>query len=401
MTKSGLKDTSVFSPLKVGNVTLNHRVAHLPTTRFRSSEDGTPSNLQLQYYKDRSATPGTLLVTEATDASFKLGHYPNVPGIYTDKHAAGWKEVTDAVHANGSAIAVQLWALGRVAPPEMLKARNVPFTAPSAIYHDEETREKAVKIGHELRSLTEEEIHDIIYNQYTNAAKKSLDAGFDFIEIHSANGYLLEQFLHPSSNKRNDRYGGSIENRARLLLEIIDHLLTFVPAEKLAVRLSPWNTFQGILAEDEEISPVVIHSYIASELQKRANAGKKLAYVSLSYGSITTLDKTGFAYDNTFFLQIWKGIVLRGGQNSSTTDFSGLPAETDDGRTLVGFGRHFIANPDLVKRIEQGWELTKYDRSTFYIYSNEGYNTYPTYEDKSEVDIEAARAQLAESLISE
>ena len=398
MTKSGLKETSVFSPIKVGNVTLNHRVAHLPTTRFRATEDGTPSDLQLQYYKDRSATPGTLLVTEATDASFKLGHYPKAPGIYTDRHAAAWKKITDVVHANGSAVAVQLWALGRAAYPEVLQERNVPFTAPSAIYYDDATRDKAVKIGHELRSLTEEEIHDIIYNQYTNAAKKSLEAGFDFIEIHAANGYLFEQFLHPSSNKRTDKYGGSIENRARFLLEVIDHLLTFVPAEKLAVRLSPWNTYQGMLAENEEISPVVIHSYIASELQKRVNAGNKLGYVNLSYGSIATPDQ-GLANDNTFFLQIWKGIVLRGGQYSNLTDFSELPDETDDGRSLIGFGRHFIANPDLVKRIEQGWELNKYDRSTFYSNSNEGFNTYQTYEDKSEVDIETARTQFAEALI--
>jgi NADPH2 dehydrogenase len=401
MTKSGLKDTSVFSPIKVGNVTLSHRVAQLPTTRFRATEDGTPSNLQLQYYKDRSAFPGTLMITEATDASFKLGHYPNAPGIYTDRHTAAWKKIVDVVHANGSVIAVQLWALGRVAIPSVLKERNVPFTAPSAIYASDDSRQEAEKIGHELRSLTEEEIHDIIYNQYTNAAKKALEAGFDFIEIHSANSYMLEQFLHPSSNKRTDKYGGSIENRARLLLELIDHLLTFVPAEKLAVRFSPWNSHLGMLAENEEISPVVIYSYLASELQKRANAGNKLAYVSLVYGSRFQPDRNGLTYDNTFFLQIWKGVVLRGGQHSSSTDFSGLPAETDDGRTLVGFGRHFIANPDLVKRIEQGWELNEFDRTTSYGNSNEGYNTYQTYGDKSEVDIETARTQLAEALIAE
>ncbi|KAK6458691.1 NAPDH dehydrogenase [Scheffersomyces xylosifermentans] len=400
MTVPDLKATNLLKPIKVGKITLQNRVVHLPTTRNRASSEHIPTDLNEQYYSDRSISPGTLLISEATLISEKQGLLPNVPGIWNKKQVNAWKKVTDGVHKKGSFITLQLGALGRAGNPASLKADGFDLTAPSPLYSTEEAKKAAEDAGNPIREFTQEEIEDLILNQYTNAAKNGIAAGFDIIEMHAASGYLLEQFINPSSNKRTDKYGGSIENRSRFVLELIDQLASVVDAERLAIRLSPFSTFQGMLAENEEVHPIASFGYILSELQRRANEGNKLAYVSL-VDSRLNADWSESPVDNSFAQQIWKGIILRGGNYTydDKNDWKAVASDVDaDDRTLIGFGRHFIANPDLVERLKEGHKLNPYDRDTFYTNSNYGYNTYPTLVSKYEIDIDEESKRFGKSL---
>ncbi|KAK6198110.1 NAPDH dehydrogenase [Scheffersomyces amazonensis] len=394
MTITNLKSSNLFKPLQVGNVLLKNRVAHLPTTRARSTPEHVPTDLQLTYYTDRAVSPGTLLVTEATFVSEGLGLYANIPGIWNEKQVQAWKKITDSVHEAGSFISNQLWSLGRVGDPALLKERGLPLVGPSAIYYNERSQKAAEDAGNHIRALTEEEIHDIIYNQFPNAVKNAIKAGFDIVEIHSANGYLLEQFIQPSSNQRTDKYGGSIENRTRIVLEIIDNLLKEgIDAKKLAIRLSPFNTFQGLLSEKESVHPIASYAYLLSELQRRANDGNELAYIS-----VVENEPTGKA-NVDFFTQIWQGKILRSFAYSSSTDFTNVVKDVEaNDRTIIGFGKHFIANPDLVDRLQNGYELTPFDVSTFYSSSNYGYNTYTSYNHKLDIDVEAEKTHIGKAL---
>lgn len=395
MTGKPIRQSKLFQPIKVGSFELKHRVAHSPTTRLRADENNVPSDLQLKYYTDRTTKPGTLVVSEAAQITDNEYRYPNVPGIWNNDQVKAWKIITDAVHKNKSAIALQLWSLGRIADPEGMKERGFKPFAPSAIYESEEVKAKAEKVGNTIHEMTEDEIHHLVNHTYVNAAKNGLAAGFDFIEIHSANGYLLEQFINPCSNKRTDKYGGSIENRTRLTLEVIDALIPIVGADKLAVRFSPWSTFQGMLAENDEVHPIATFGYLASELQKRADNGNELAYISLVDGRFEPDGERGV--DNTFFKQIWKGKLLRGGNYTyDAENWETVLSDMDDDRSIAGFGRLFISNPDLPDRIENEKELNPYDRSTFMVAStNKGYNTYSKLGETIDVETESKMNAIA------
>ncbi|EDK42546.1 hypothetical protein PVL30_000698 [Lodderomyces elongisporus] len=388
MTKSTIQASNLFKPIKVGNITLPHRIAHLPTTRNRANpETHVPTDLQKQYYTDR-AKSGALLVTEATIATPKLGWYPNVPGIWTKEQALGWKQIVDSVHEAGGRIAVQLWGLGRVAIPGLLKQKGFDFVAPSAIYEHEESEKAAKDAGNPLRELTAEEIHQLVTEDYPNAVKLALDvAGFDFVEFHFANGYIASQFINPVINKRTDKYGGPIENRARFLLEALDNAFKVADPKKIAIRVSPGNQFQ------EPVNPSFKEDfeYITKQLQARADQGNELGFIDVVDG---TFDVGSGAQnvDISSILNNWKGIVLRGGRYNNNKDEEWkLPVEdaNADDRTLVGFGRNFIANPDLPQRIQEDQDLNPYDRSTFYTIYNYGYNTYPFYGQKTDADPDA------------
>ncbi|EMG50353.1 hypothetical protein G210_4605 [Candida maltosa Xu316] len=381
-----LKDSKVFQPIKVGNNTLSNRVVYCPTTRFRAAPSKTlepntrhvPSDLMVQYYSDRAQYPGTLLVTEATLVSPRSGGYEGCPKISTEEEVKSWKKVVDAVHAQKSFISCQFWFLGRVAIPKILKSRGLDYIAPSPIYDDDFHKKAAVKYDLPLREVTESEIHDIIYNDYTIAAKNAIEAGFDYIELHGAHGYFIDQFLHECSNQRTDKYGGSIENRCRFALELIDHLITVVGAHRLAIRLSPWAEIQGIV---EEESPIPVFSYLIEQLQIRADNGHQLAYLSVVeprvQGTVTaSLDS--IKGDNSFVKEIWKGKLLKAGNYTyDAPEFKGIIEDTADGRTLVGFSRFFTSNPDLVYKLKENpTSLAKYDRKLFYETTNWGYNTY-------------------------
>ena len=387
---SPLKETDLFKPIKVGQHTLTNKVTFAPTTRNRALNDHTPSDLELEYYDKRSKFPGSLLITEATFVSEQGGLYANVPGIWNDKHVNAWKRITDKVHENGSFISCQFWFLGRVADPKLLKEHGLDLVSSSALYPNDDFKKKAETAGNPVRALTEQEIHDLIYDSYTKAAKNAMAAGFDYIELHSAHGYLLDQFLQPATNERTDKYGGSVENRARFLLELIDQLITIVGANKLAIRISPWAKFQGMKAEQDSTHPITTFSYVLHELQKRADNGNEFAYVSIVEPRVqgnVDVDKSEQKGDNTFVEQIWKGIILK--SDNYTYDaphFDTLLNDISDNRTLVGFSRYYTSNPDLVKRLYEGWDLTPYDRDTFYTTNNWGYNTWNNYNENDEID---------------
>ncbi|CAR65534.1 DEHA2C04576p [Debaryomyces hansenii CBS767] len=399
---SPLKETDLFKPIKVGQHTLTNKVTFAPTTRNRALKDHTPSDLELEYYDKRSKFPGSLLITEATFVSEQGGLYANVPGIWNDKHVNAWKRITDKVHQNGSFISCQFWFLGRVADPKLLKEHGLDLVSSSALYPNDDFKKKAETAGNPVRALTEQEIHDLIYDSYTKAAKNAMAAGFDYIELHSAHGYLLDQFLQPATNERTDKYGGSVENRARFLLELIDQLITIVGANKLAIRISPWAKFQGMKAEQDSTHPITTFSYVLHELQKRADNGNEFAYVSIVEPRVqgnVDVDKSEQKGDNTFVEQIWKGIILKSGNYTyDAPHFNTLLNDISDNRTLVGFSRYYTSNPDLVKRLYEGWDLTPYDRDTFYTNNNWRYNTWTNYNEKDEVNKDAEIERLAQAI---
>ncbi|EPX71708.1 NADPH dehydrogenase [Schizosaccharomyces octosporus yFS286] len=399
-----LDQTNLFNQIQVGNMTLNHRIAFAPTTRLRATDDHTPSDLMLQHYSDRAQTPGTLLISEATLVSLRAGLYPNIPGIWNDRQVQAWKKITDAVHAKGSYMACQLWFAGRVGSPELLKKHGLDLVSPSALYESEDSKKAAEAAGNPIRALTEEEIQSIIYDDYKNAAINAMNAGFDCVELHSAHGYLLDQFLQPAANQRTDNYGGSIENRARLLLEIVDLLSDTIGAEKVAIRLSPWAKFQGMKAEKDTVHPITTFSYVVNELQKRANKGKQLAYLSVVEPRVNNnvdVNLADIAGSNDFIKKLWKGNVLQGGNYTyDKPEFKSLKADVDgDNRTMVAFSRYFTSNPDLVKRLKEGLELSPYVRSLFYAPYNYGYNTFPNFGDELQFDHETEKERRPAPLI--
>ncbi|ANZ74835.1 BA75_00402T0 [Komagataella pastoris] len=407
MTVPDLRETNLFKPIKVGNVDLTTRVTFAPTTRTRATDDFVPSQLQLQYYGDRSENNGGLIITEATFVSKQGGLYENVPGIWSERQAKAWRTITDKVHHNNTAISVQLWNLGRVASPKLAKEHGLKLLGPSAIYENEASEKAAQEAGIEIQAATIEDIENF-KKEYVVAAKLATEvAGFDFIEVHSAHGYLFDQFLQGKGvNERTDQYGGTIENRARFLLEVIDLLIDTVGAEKLAIRLSPWADVQGSGGVNGDPHPIVLYGYVLSELEKRAHQGNRLAYVSIvepRVNGVTDVSdeeavEKGIA-NNDFILDIWKGVVVRSGAYLSSPGYPNLIKDVNaNDRTLIGAGRFWTSNPDLVQRLKNGQKLTPYDRSTFYLDTNYGYNTWREYGDDtvvSEDDPESKKTPVA------
>ncbi|KAK4518503.1 uncharacterized protein ATC70_008721 [Mucor velutinosus] len=358
---------ALFSPIKVGTNTLKHRVVLAPLTRFRATLDHIPTDLLVEYYEQR-ASDGGLLITEGTAISRLAGAYPRVPGIYNQQQIEAWKKVTSAVHAKGGVIFTQLWHIGRLGS----KNRNPnqeQVVGPSAIPFS--GKDFAGNESEVPRALTLDEIKAVI-NDYTQAARNAIEAGFDGVELHGANGYLIDQFLSSSSNQRTDVYGGSSENRARFALEVVDAVAQAIGAERTAIRLSPGGEFNGMSDDNVEKT----WGYLTSELQKK--------YPTLAYLHMTESRSNIFA-DNQADLtdtlepyrKLFKGPFITAGGLSNAQKFAEEIAEkTGD---LIAYGRAFIANPDLPERLRNGWDLNPYDRDTFYTNEANGYTDYPFY----------------------
>lgn len=393
-----LKDTELFKTIKVGSHELSHKIVYAPTTRMRGLSNNVPSDLILQYYDERTKFPGSLVIVEATLVAPRTGLYEKVPGIWNQEQVDAWKKITDKVHANGSRISIQLWALGRVADPAYTKKAGYPLIAPSVAYSDENAKKAAEAAGNPVTELTEEEIEEIIEVDFVNAAKNAVAAGFDYVEVHGAHGYLVDTFMQCSANFRTDKYGGSIEKRARFALQIIDRLTQEIGADRLAIRISPWAHFQGIAAADGDISPVAQFGYFVGELEKRAKAGNRLAYLSVVEprvdGNVSVaLEK--IEHDNSFIKSIWTGVVVKAGNYTyDAPEFKTALHDASDGKTLIAFSRFFTSNPDLVQRLHDGSELTPYNRDHFYANSNWGYNTYGSFGQEIKVDEEAEKKRL-------
>ncbi|KAF7365615.1 NADH:flavin oxidoreductase/NADH oxidase [Mycena venus] len=350
--------SQLFQLITVGPLSLKHRVVLSPLTRLKADANHVPLlPLVKDYYTQRGSTPGTLLIAESTIIAARAGGFPNMPGIWSPEQIKAWKEVVNSVHANGSFIFLQLVALGRSASPAVLKAEDPTFAFVSAsdIPAAEDAQEKP-------RPLTAAEIQEYV-GLYAQAAKNAMEAGFDGVEIHDANGCLLDQFLQDVSNNRTDAYGGSVENRARFPLEVVKAVTDAVGENRTGIRFSPWSPYGGMGMAD----PVPTFSYIASEIKRLY---PKFTYIHLIEPRIAADSSVGASPENAvqsndFIREIWgdRPLVSAGGFNRE----SAIKLSEQRKNALVAFGRHFIANPDLPLRLEKNIPLHPYDRPTFYL----------------------------------
>ncbi|KAJ3861765.1 NADH:flavin oxidoreductase/NADH oxidase [Lentinula novae-zelandiae] len=367
------KSLALFNPIQIGPYLLQHRVVLAPLTRMRCTKDNVPQEVMVEYYGQRASTWGTLLVSEATFISQKAGLYSHAPGIWNEPQIEGWKKasVTEAVHEKGSFIFLQLWALGRAADVEALRAANseYPFVSASdiPIPGGEGPENKP-------RPLSKDEIKEYVKFYATAAHNAVHKAGFDGVEIHGANGYLIDQFLQDVSNHRVDEYGGSVENRCRFALEVTKAIVDAVGEERTGIRIGPWVPFQGM----GMVNPKPTFTYLVSQL--------KALYPKFAYLHVIEPGISGGAYveaspslSNDFLRDIWlpRPLITAGKYNRETAF-----KVAEEARELVAFGKLFIANPDLPTRLKEDSPLNKYDRATFYIpasgdMSGRGYTDYP------------------------
>lgn len=353
----------LFQPLTVGTSHLQNRLAMAPLTRYRATEDHVPTALQVEYYTQRASVPGTLLVTEATFITLHHGGYFNVPGIYTPEHITKWRRVTDAVHAKGSYIYLQLWALGRAARKDTAEKEGTVIKSASNIPIDEKSPVP--------QPMTVEEIQQTV-KDYATAAKNAIEAGFDGVEIHGANGYLVDQFIQDITNKRTDDYGGSIEKRSRFAVEVVSAVAEAIGAERTAIRLSPWSTFQNMRMKN----PVPQFEDVLRKISKF-----NLAYIHFVRSGIKGNVEEGTPSEEglDWALNIWKGPTLIAGGLTPEEAKELVDVEYKERDNIVAtFGRYFISTPDLPFRIQEGIPLTEFDANTFYLRGNpKGYVDQP------------------------
>jgi len=351
--------------MKMGPYTLPNRIAMAPLTRSRSRQPGNvPTPLNACYYTQRASA--AFIITEATQVSLQGQGYAWTPGIHTREQVEAWRWVTDAVHQAGSLIFMQLWHVGRVSHPSLQPDGVLPV-APSAIapsgeaFVENEQGEGALVPFVTPRALQMIEMPFIV-KQFVHGARKALAAGFDGVEIHCANGYLLDQFVNSSSNQRTDDYGGSVENRARLLVEVIEAVREIWGSDRMGVRLSPLGTFNDMGDDDPEVT----FGHIAERL-----SAYDLAYLHVvnpnESGSVATIMKVmREKYDGT--------LIVAGGFDREKAETWLQQGDAD----LVAFGRLFLANPDLPERFRQRAHLNTDDPSTYYGGGAKGYTDYPT-----------------------
>lgn len=351
----------LFSPTALGSIQLRNRIAMAPLTRNRAGEGGVPQPMNATYYAQRASAG--LIVTEATPIS-AMGHgYPALPGIYTDAQVAGWKKVTDAVHAKGGKIVIQLWHVGRISHPSLLPNQALPV-APSAIKPAGQAFTYQGLVDYVTpRALEVAELPAIVQD-YVHATKCAIAAGFDGVEIHAANGYLLDQFLRDGTNRRTDEYGGSIENRARLLLEVTQAVVATIGADKVGVRLSPVNPFNDM----KDSNPQAVFNHVANALNRF-----NLAYLHAVEGGIHGGGESD-PFDFAAFRKQFKGAYMA---NLSYDKQRGNQAVASGHADVVAYGVPYIANPDLVERFQQDAPLNAADSNTFYGGSEKGYTDYP------------------------
>jgi len=364
-------ETSPFlQPLVAGDLTLPNRIVMAPLTRMRAGSGNVPGELAPLYYAQRASAG--LIISEATQIAPSGMGYPGTPGIHSEEQVAGWARVTEAVHKAGGRMVLQLWHVGRISHRSLQPGGALPV-APSAIQPSGGTFGPDWKpVAFETpRALETSEIPGIVA-QFAAGAVNAKRAGFDGVEVHGANGYLLDQFLQTGSNQRSDAYGGSIENRARLLLEAVDAAIAVWGAGRVGVRLSPYGTFNDMRDDD----PPALFAYVASELDRR-----KIAYLHVieprasSAGGDDHIDETA-PRTGAMLRAAFKGVIIGAGGFTRDSALSALHDHTAD---AVAFGRMFISNPDLVRRLAQGMPLTPYDRSTFYGGGAKGYTDYAEF----------------------
>ncbi|HEX2079140.1 MAG TPA: alkene reductase [Longimicrobium sp.] len=368
---------NLFTPFPLGPYELRNRLVMAPMTRNRAGEGNVPTPVMAEYYAQRAGAG--LIVTEGSQVAPQGVGYPNTPGIHTDAQVEGWRRVTEAVHARGGRIFLQLWHVGRVSHPSMQPGGALPV-APSAIGIQGQMIYTAggMKPFVTPRALRTDEVAEVV-GQFAEGARRAYAAGFDGVELHGANGYLIDQFLRDGTNHRADRYGGSVENRVRFLVEVAEAVAGVWGGERVGVRLSPVSTVNGMGDTD----PLATFSYAAYALNRL-----NLAYLHVaepmdaegrSGGASFDVSSGGDAHGriSPVLKAIFRGaFVANGGYDGET----GNAAVAEGRAELVAFGKPFIANPDLPLRLRLGAPLNAPDRATFYGGDEHGYTDYPALE---------------------
>ena len=360
---------NIFEPSRIGSLQLKNRISMAPMTRARN-EDGIPNENNALYYAQRAGAG--LIITEGTAISDTAKGVLYIPGLYTPEQVEGWKKVTQAVHKKGSTIFTQLWHVGRVSHTSNQPGGIAPV-GPSDIQalgsfawgFDENGREGFV-ISSKPRALSTTDVKGVV-KDFANAAKNAIEAGFDGVELHGANGYLIEQFLNPFVNNRTDEYGGSIENRSRFLLEAVDAAAAAVGKDKVGIRLTPYGGL-GDLPHYDEIEAT--YKYLAKELDKRG-----IVYIHL----MDQQSKGSHALPDGFierFRTWYNGVIILAGSMDRAKSEKLINAGTID---IAGFGEPFISNPDLVERLQNNWKLTPPNRDLHYGLGTHGYTDWETY----------------------
>lgn len=350
--------STLFDPLRVGNTELHNRIIMAPMTRSRANDEGIQPPFAAEYYGQRASAG--LIITEATNISPMAKGYVRTPGIYTDAQIESWRPVTDSVHARGGKIFLQVFHTGRIALPDFLPDHAEPV-APSAVrakgqnYTDEGMKEFVTP-----REITREEISDTV-RDFARAAGNAVAAGFDGVELHSASGYIVQQFLSTNVNLRSDEYGGSIENRARFLFEVLDAMIAAVGSDRVGVKFSPRIAFNDI----EETDADVMYPYILEQLNER-----KLGYVHIS-------DSTGEGW-HAKLRPVYEGAYFAG---AGFTRESGEALLAEGHADAIVYGTKLLANPDLPERFRRSAPLNQPDQATFYAPGEQGYIDYPTLEE--------------------
>ena len=356
------KDINLFSAGKIGAIDIVNRIVMAPLTRNRAATSNVPQAMNVEYYRQR-ATAG-LIISEATQISPQGVGYPNTPGIHSVEQVAGWKKVTNAVHKEGGKIVLQLWHVGRISHPSLQPDNALPV-APSAIKPEGEVvTYEGMQAYVEPHALEQDEIKGIL-EQYKVATENAKAAGFDGVEVHAANGYLIDQFLRDGSNQRKDEYGGSLENRYRFLGEVLGTVMYAWDAAHVGVRLSPENAFNSM----SDSNPQALFDYVTRQLGELG-----LAYLHVVQGSMTGVPKQ---LDYQQFKNNFDGHYMANlGYTYNTAQQAIAQNEADS----IAFGSLYIANPDLVKRFKLGAQLNTPNPATYYGGDEVGYINYPFLE---------------------
>ncbi|TCV21780.1 alkene reductase [Vibrio crassostreae] len=360
---------ALFQPIQLGNIELKNRIVMPPMTRSRATQPGNSANDIMAAYYAQRASAG-LIIAEGTQISPMGQGYAWTPGIYSDEQIAGWKKVTDAVHEKGGVIFAQLWHVGRVTHPDniggeqpisssAIKAENVK------VFIDNGTDEPGFVDVVDPREMTKEDIKEAV-EQYRQAALNAIEAGFDGIELHAANGYLINQFIDSEANNRSDEYGGSIENRLRFLGEVVEAMVEAIGADRVGVRLAPFTSLNGTV----DATPVETYTAAAAYLNLY-----KIVYLHIAEVDWDDAPETPKAF-KAAVREAFKGVLIYAGKYDSER---GEQAVAEGVTDMVGFGRPFVANPDLPARIQNGFPLAPHDPNTLFGGAEKGLTDYPEY----------------------
>ncbi|AWK87342.1 alkene reductase [Azospirillum thermophilum] len=363
MSDSTPDSNPLFQPVTVGRMSLPNRIAMAPLTRSRTDNaTGVPTAMNAEYYAQRASAG--LIISEATQISPQGKGYAYTPGIHSAEQIAGWRLVTDAVHARGGHIVMQLWHVGRISHPDLQPGGALPV-APSVVKPNVKAfTVEGFKEIPEPRALAADELPGIVAD-YRKAARNALQAGFDGVEVHAANGYLIDQFLRDGTNKRTDAYGGPVENRARFLFEVMDAVVAEIGADRTGIRLSPLSPSN----DAQESDPLSTFAPVIERLN-----GYGLAYLHMIEG-VTRSPHPGFGGLLADLRGRWRGVYMA---NNSYTRELAIEAVGGGHADLVAFGRPFISNPDLVERLRRDAPLAEANGKTFYGGDARGYTDYPT-----------------------